>query len=132
MLNNEFRIIGTVVSDFEPIPNSESFPKKKLVIEIEGKKMPRQYPITIYEKNGLIDTTKTLEGKVVIMTGYIDCYKEYVHLIAQDLVVVGAGTPEFKEIKPSGVAASLPSSDKEEEPKGSDSSIDITEDDLPF
>lgn len=130
MLNNEFRIIGTVVSDFEVIPNSENFPKKRLLIEVEGKKMPKQYPITIYEKNALIDTSKSLVGSVVIMTGYIDCYKEFVHLIAQDLVVVGVGKPTFKEIKPSGVEASLPASDKEES-RNLDS-IDIADDDLPF
>lgn len=133
MINNEFRIIGTVVSEFEDVPNSESFPKKKFYVEIEGKRMPRQYPIVVYEKNGLIDTSTSIKGSVVIVTGYIDVYKDFISLISQDLVVVGVGKPKFKEIKPSGVEASLPTGDKDilsEAPVDSD--IDIADDDLPF
>ena len=133
MINNEFRIIGTVISDFEMVPNSESFPKKQFVVEVESRKFPRQYKVIVHEKNGLIDTSTSLVGKVVIVTGYIDVYKDWLSLISQDLVVVGVGKPTFKEIKPSGIEASLPTGDKEDLPEAPvDSDIDIADDDLPF
>lgn len=99
MLNNEFRFIGTIVSDYERI-GSDTFPKYQLTIEVERKKKgaPSSFKLTIYEKNYSIDVTKSLKGKQVITTGYIDTWKDRTDLIAQDIIVVGAVPIEREDV----------------------------------
>ena len=97
MLNNEFRLIGTVISDFEQ-GGSENFVKYYLTIEVERKK--KNYPSTfktiIYESNKSIAVTETLKGKQVIAQGYLDEYKGNTQLILQDIIVIGAVPEEVK------------------------------------
>ena len=58
MLNNEFRLIGTVITEFERA-GTENFPKYFFSVEVEkkNKKEPGTYKVTVFESNKSIDTT---------------------------------------------------------------------------
>ena len=134
MLNNEFRFIGTVVSDYEKI-GSENFPKYQLKIEVERRKKgaPSQFNVVVYEKNYTIDITKSVKGKQVIATGYIDEYKGHIDLILQDMIIVGAVPVE----KPTEVAALsmeeiVEVAEAKEEPVKETNEVAVSDDDLPF
>ena len=122
MLNNEFRLVGICVSEFIEC-GTEAYPKKKLIIEVEkkNKKAAVQMPVIIYNKNALIDTTKSLNGKTVVVDGYIDFYKEYTSLICQDIYVVSATAPIFD----------LPI-EEPKAPEDDDKVVGLTDDELPF
>ena len=92
MLNNEFRLIGTIVSDWEKV-GSDNFPKYEMKIEVERRKKDHTsvYTLVAYEKNYVIDVTKSLKGKTVIVTGYLDLFKDFIKLVMQDIVIVGSG-----------------------------------------
>lgn len=89
MINNDFRLIGTVLTDFESI-GDEKFAKAKFLLEVDKKKGGyTTFPVIVYGTNREIDVSKSLKGKRVVLVGYLDCFKEYLSLVAQDLVVVG-------------------------------------------
>lgn len=112
MLNNEYRFIGTIVSEYQSI-GSEEFPKYQLMVEVEKRKKgtPATFPLIVYGKNSYVDVNTSIKGKQAIITGYIDEYKGKINLILQDLIVVGE--VPVKDVAPLG-------------------EIDLPEDDLPF
>ena len=117
MLNNEFRLIGTVVSEYEKF-GSENFPKYSLNIEVEKRKKGQTatYKVIVYEKNFAVDVTKSVIGKQVIVSGYIDAFRDTNQLIMQDMVIVGevaavAPTKEVVETPVDNIAVELPDED---------------------
>lgn len=114
MLKNEFKLVGVVVKDFEEV-GTENFSKKKMLVEVErkGKIKSSTYPIVVYGSNTQIDTSKCYIGQTIVLDGYIDVYKDFVSLIAQEMYVVGDG----------GVA---------ETPSVEIKDHELEEDDLPF
>lgn len=126
MLNNEFRFIGTVVSEYERI-GSDTFPKYTLTIECERKKKgaPSMFKVVVYEKNYSIDITKSVKGKQVIVTGYIDEYKGHLDLIMQDMIVVGAAPAEIEKKVDTVIAHAV-------EETAVAVAADLPDDDLPF
>ena len=137
MLFNEFRLIGTVVSDFEE-DGTMAFPKSKFMIEVEKKQKGKAntYPVIIHHNNNTIDISKSLKGSVVIVCGYVDVYNNWLSLVAQDVTVVGL-TPKGKA-KATEVVIK-PEDNVAVEEKGGVNSVDLDEigtgipdDDLPF
>lgn len=116
MLMNEFRLIGTVVSDYEK-GGTETFVKYLFDIEVErkNKKEPALFKVTVFDSNKSIDTSISIKGKQIILQGYLDEYKGNLKLVAQDIVVIGAVPVEEAKIE----SANL---DK----------LDLPDDDLPF
>ena len=116
MLNNEFRLIGTVVSDYEK-GGTENFVKYTFNLEVEkrNKKEPSVYLITVFESNKSIDVKNRLLGKQIILQGYLDEYKGNMKLVAQDIVVIGAVPVEEEKIKGANLEE-----------------IELPNDDLPF
>lgn len=135
MLNNEFRLIGTIVSDFEKT-GSESYPKYKLMLEVEKKTKGRTatYPLVVYEKNTSVDINVSLKGKRVIATGYVDMYKDFMSLVLQEFEIIGGGAEAVenteKEIVVNQAAANAYVRDDYEEP--APANVDLPDDDLPF
>lgn len=92
MINNNFNLIGTVTSDFTDVAAAVNFPKKEFTIEVEkkgGKGYSTTMKCVVLGNNQSIKTDIDLTGKTVIVSGYIDCYKNFVSLVAQDMFVVG-------------------------------------------
>lgn len=97
MLNNEFKLIGVVVEDYTEI-GTEKFSKKSFSLEVDKKRGgPSTLKIIVYGTNSYIDTNTPILGKTVIVSGYIDSYKDFVSLIAQDMLIVGAETVDIVE-----------------------------------
>ena len=96
MLNNEFRLIGTAVSDFK-LAGSDDFKKYLLDIEVEKKtkKAPSVFTLQVFESNKSVKVDESLKGKRIIVQGYLDTYKEYTRLVVQDIIIIGA-IPEEK------------------------------------
>ena len=128
MLNNEFRLIGTVVSEFEKA-GSENFPIYFLTIEVERKRkgMTSHFTMKVYEKNYTVDVTKSMLGKRIIANGYLDEYKGHLDLVLQDMIVIGEIVAEKVNKTAEAVAAApvAPTLDTDEIELPSD-------DDLPF
>lgn len=101
MLKNEFRLIGTVVEDFKEV-GSGSYSKKQFVVEVEkkGNRGTSLCPVVVWEGNRDIDTSVSYVGKVIIVNGYIDCYKTFTTLVAQELFVVKGDEEEAPDIAP--------------------------------
>ena len=116
MLLNEFRLIGTVLSDFEK-SGTDNFVKYSFNLEVEkkNKKEPSVYSITVFEKNNSIDLSKSLKVKQIIVQGYLDTYKDFVRLIAQDIMVIGAVPEAKKKVESANLQP-----------------LDLPENDLPF
>lgn len=135
MLKNEFKLIGTVLTDFEEI-GSETFSKKKMIVEVDKKngKGSSQYPVVVYDTNRDIDTSVSYRGKVVILNGYIDIYKSYISLVAQEMFVVGSEELEAPAIEPLPVEDFLraPTGDRIFDIEDSKPKVELEEDDLPF
>lgn len=121
MLNNEFRLIGVVTENFVEV-GSEKFSRKRLKLEVErkGKIRSSTYPVIVLGTNGVISTEKNYVGQTVIINGYVDVYKDYVSLVAQDLYIVGVGGIVDNNL--------LPQDDK----KNAKEEPIISEEDLPF
>ncbi len=131
MLNNEFRLIGRIISDFEK--EGDSFPKYKMKIEVERKTRGKVsiYPLVVLEKNHAIDVSVSLKGKRAIVSGYIDEYKGYLSLTVQDIIIIGDGV----ETTENQVIAPVTVSDSEEEDKQAQkilNELELPDDDLPF
>ena len=97
MVNNEFHLIGTAISNFNDIGNGK-FKSYLLRLEIEkfGSKSGNTFTIEvqIYGTNKAIDTRTEILGKQVAVNGYIDAFitKEgslITKLVAQNIYVVG-------------------------------------------
>ena len=131
MLNNEFRLIGTIVSDWKKV-GSENFPKHEVLIEVEKRKKgnPTTYKLTAFEKNYVIDVTKSLKGKMVIVTGYLDLNKNFINLVVQDFVVIGEEVKEELAFdkEEENIEYNEDGELVEEEP----TLTDLPDDDLPF
>lgn len=121
MLNNEFRLIGIVITDYEKI-GTDDFPKYKITIEVEKRKKadPAHIDLIAYKANYALDITKSPKGKQVIANGYIDEYKGKYQFILQDMIIIGEKVVESEEPK-----TEIP-------PDTSIDDLDLPDDDLPF
>lgn len=96
MVNNEFHLIGTAVSNFVDISNGGAFAKYRLSVEVEvlGSKIGRanRVDIEVYGTNRAISITQKVLGKQVAVNGYIDTFTStkndmvYTKLVAQNLM----------------------------------------------
>ncbi len=132
MLNNEFTLIGVVISDFEQ-KGTEKYPKYEFKLEVEKKfkGATAVYSITVLGNNKSVDTSKSLVGRKIIARGYVDSYKDFINLVLQDFEDCGSGDSY------SDVEAALQVSEKEysefaEANENLDEDLDLPDDDLPF
>lgn len=88
MINNELRLIGTIITDF--IASDPVNEKYVVKIEVERKYgKPMNCDLTVSKKNYLIDVTKSLLGKLVIVNGYLDVNNGGMTMVVQNIMVVG-------------------------------------------
>lgn len=88
MINNEFRLIGTIITDF--IASDPVNEKYVVKIEVERKYgKPMNCDLIVSKKNYLIDVTKSLLGKLVIVNGYLDVNNGGMTMVVQNIMVVG-------------------------------------------
>ena len=77
MVNNEFHIIGTALTNYQSI-SSEQF--KSYLLRVEVEKMGSKYGnnfelvVQIYATNHAVDPTENVLGKMVAINGYLDTY----------------------------------------------------------
>ena len=132
MLNNNFTLIGTAITNYEKVENSK-IDKHVIQIEVERKKKngADKYNIQVLGWNKTIDTTKEIVGETIIVNGYIDPYNETISLVAQDILVVDGNNLKKTKIedKINPVEIDLDDlADLEAEPPV----VEVDEDDLPF
>lgn len=84
MINNEFRLIGTIVSDFKVEETKQAF----YIVEVEVERKnggTNVYKIVCLPNNRNVDYNKSLKGKVVVIYGYVSVYKGVYDLVAQEI-----------------------------------------------
>ncbi len=72
MINNEFHLIGTAVSDFKEISNKR-FAMYGLMIEVEkfgGNHFETE--VIVYNNNNRVDVKQRIYGQQIAVNGYID------------------------------------------------------------
>lgn len=78
MVNNEFHVIGTAVSNYESVTDIKGFSSYLLRIEIErlGSKKGSSFEmvVQIYSSNKVVDIQENVIGKIVAVNGYLDGY----------------------------------------------------------
>lgn len=131
MVNNEFHLIGTAISNFAVASQSGNFVKYRFSLEIEilGSNVGKvnRVDIEVYSTNRAIKIDQQILGKQVAVNGYIDSFVNrngatFVKLIAQNLMVFD--TPVVVEaVSNPNTEPPLPT-EPEEEP--------LNDDDLPF
>lgn len=132
MLNNEFRLIGTVVSDYNQV-GSKDYPKYEFNLEVEKKAKGRTavYKVVVLGTNKTVDVGKSLKGKRIIAQGYIDSYKDFMSLVLQDHEIIGGGEEVVAEVEEalqeSPLSKAYTDDDEEDLPLQ-----DLPDDDLPF
>lgn len=136
MLNNEFTLIGVVISDFEQ-KGTEKYPKYEFKLEVEKKfkGATAVYSITVLGNNKSVDTSKSLVGRKIIARGYVDSYKDFINLVLQDFEDCGSGgscSDIEAALQETPVVSEKEYSEFAEANGNLDEDIDLPDDDLPF
>lgn len=99
MLNNTFTIVGMATADFKEV-GSETFKKHALDVEVSKKNgFSSTFEVVVMPRNTSIDVNASYIGKTLIVNGYVDCYKGYLSLVAQDIYVVGEAPVEENVVR---------------------------------
>ena len=135
MVNNEFHLIGTAVTNFVNFSNLGGFAKYRLSVEIEvlGSKIGKvnRVDVEVYETNRAIQINQKLIGKQVAVNGYIDTFTNtktnivYTRLVAQNLLVLDNQPVVVEAVVNPNAEPPLPTAD---DPV----SEEVVDDDLPF
>jgi len=121
MVNNEFHLIGTAVSDFKEI-SRKRFAMYGLDVEVEKYNgQTFQVEVLVYNTNTKVDVKAQIYGQQVAINGYIDTAilpdnSQKVKLIVQNILILNK-----KKVF----------NNTQAQAKGQESSIE-TDDDLPF
>ncbi len=96
MVNNEFHIIGTALTNFESISN-DNYSSYLLRVEVEkmGSKIGNNFELVvqIYAANRAVDTNANVLGNLVAVNGYLDTFTTekgslLIKAIAQNVIVL--------------------------------------------
>ena len=126
MINNEFHLIGTCISNYE-ILGSKSFKTYTFKIEVEKYNGGVfELEALVYSTNKVIDVDEPIIGKQVAINGFIDSFKEKTgalktKLVCQNMLFLTKKSnfnPEPKVVEPSAEEA--------------ESVVSADDDDLPF
>ena len=74
MVNNDFHIIGTALTDLELISDKTKYKLYILKVEVEkiANSEPFVLPITFISSNRMVDFNGEYQGKMVAVNGYLD------------------------------------------------------------
>lgn len=126
MINNEFHLIGTCVSNYEVL-GTKKFKTYTFRVEVE-KYNGGVFEIeaVVYSSNHVINVDEPLIGKQIAINGFIDSFKDKTGAIRMKLVCQNILVLNKKQ--------SFNSQPKVEEPKEieAEQNVVIDDDDLPF
>ena len=90
MVNNNFMLIGTAVSEFRNIGNGK-YVSYVFDLEIEklGSKLGKNFivELQVYATNNAVDTKESILGKTLVVNGYLDSFSTDAGAIINKLIV---------------------------------------------
>ena len=96
MVNNEFHIIGTALTNFEAL-HEGTYSSYLLRVEVEkmGSKKGNNFELTVqvYATNNAVDVKKSVVGQLIAVNGFLDSYVTekgalLLKAVAQNVVVL--------------------------------------------